>query len=156
MQGYEIDFSAVAAIVAAGVALLASWRANRIAAKNLSLEADRELLRLREKQLIELRNSFAEFASLACAMEMNSEGHIKRSDFAIIRKHSAKIKMLMNPLDEDYRLLEMILSDELGVATAEEKEQIGKEHLYTVAQRILSKGYQQLEIDISRYKNDEN
>jgi len=69
--GYVIDWSVwiaalavMTSLIAAGVALYGSWRANKIAEKNLSLSAELEIIKLREKWLDDVRNQMVNIISV--------------------------------------------------------------------------------------------
>jgi len=148
---YEYEWPAIIALFAAVIALYGSWRANKIAEKNLSASVDLEIFRLKERQVSELRDALASFAASASAIRKNEHGHLSREDAARSREYSSKAILLMNSNDEDYELLRCIIVDELGVSSPDEKRLIGDEHLYTVGQRILSRKSKEIENEIRQY-----
>ncbi|WP_427450716.1 hypothetical protein [Litorimonas sp. WD9-15] len=152
---YNIDWPVLSAIftalVASAIALYGSWRANRIAEKNLSASIDLELFRHRERRVSELREAISEFVSSASAIKKNDQGHLWRDDVAATRKFSSKIQLLMDTSDEDFEILLSLMMNELGAASPEEKKQISGEHIYTVGRRILKRADEKIENEIRRY-----
>jgi len=151
VRPWEWNWSAIAAFSAAAVALYGAWRANKIAQQNLSASIDLEIFKLKERQLSQFRDAFAAFAASASAIRKDGAGHFFQEDVAKCREFSSKLVLFMNPDEEDYELLRLVIADELGVSSREEKLKIGSEHLYTVGQRILSRKAQEIEKEIRRY-----
>ena len=69
MDGYIIDWSAVAAFLAAGAALYGVWRGKITAQNNLSAELDLERVRFREKWIQNLREEMANIAAFSETIE---------------------------------------------------------------------------------------
>ena len=111
---------------------------------------------MREKRLVDLTEAFAEFASHAVAIRKDEKGNLFREDYSKARKFSAKIRILMDPNDEDYNLLKSIMAAELCVSSPDEDTKIEGQHLYAVARRILNRSYLQLEGNLGKYTNVKN
>ena len=153
INGYVIDWSTVAAFIAAGVALYAARNSSKDASIATATIAIQQIAIIRHERLIALENAVSKFASLASGLTKTDlgEGYIRRDEFAELREYSAKINLLLPNDDPDAELLKLIMADEIGIASHKEKEEIAGQHLYTVANRILARQLNNIENELRRF-----
>ena len=154
---HTIDWVACGAFAAAAVALYGAWRANKIAEKNLSLSAELEIIKFREKWLQELRTEFSCFISL---LQNNKFSQTSFSDYELgkIESHRVKILLLMNPDDAEYELLNVTMKSELGVYKHKNipAPNINPDNIVSLSQRILRTEWNRLKTDLKEYNNAKN
>ena len=147
LLNYEYEWTAIVALIAAGIALYGSWRANKIAEKNLSLAAELEIIKFREKWLQDLRHEMAVFSGITAR-----ESTLSEDEWVKACSHMSKILLLMNSADEDYDELKGLTLDLLRNATKEGLVVDGNTLKYfDICQKVLKREWEKIKEDLRNY-----
>ena len=153
---YEYEWAAIVALIAASIALYGSWRANKIAEKNLALAAEMEIIKFREKWISELRDRFADFLSFTTFKQIQRydvERDVSKGDWLKLNQLFSQILLLMNPNDEQYISLRNCMSNELKAIVSDEYDESQKSSLFLeISQSILKREWERLKQDKDKLK----
>ena len=155
MGNYIIDWSAIAAFLAAAAALYGVWRGNRTAQTNLSAQLDLERIKFRESWIQNLRGKMSIVGGmLAHVKALNPEQVVELS------KALVEMLLLMNPNDSDYETLRKMtkkLKQKAGgeeLASENEKDESFVYSDYTrICQKILKREWDRLNQEIDSHKS---
>jgi len=159
---YDYEWAAIVAFVAASVALYGSWRANKIAERNLALAAEMEIIKFREKWIAELRDCLVDFLSFTTSKQVewediHSDGfsaeHFSNQDWEKTNQVFSRILLLMNPNDEKYHDLRNCRTAELEAMFSGEAR---SSEFLEIAQSILKREWERLKQDTERLKVKSN
>jgi len=145
---YDYEWTAIVALVAAGIALYGAWRANKIAEKNLSASVELEIIKFREKWIHELRTEMAAFSGPSLRVELNDDEYFK------LVTHWNKVRLLMNPNDPMFGELMGLMATICDDVDKGNEEADNLVNYFKLCQKILKAEWERLKRDLSEYKEE--
>jgi hypothetical protein len=140
-------FSLLVPIGSAGVAWLSAWystrRALRTEHSKLDFQGTLKISEFRQNWINELRDSISDFQSHGML-----PGNDPTKDREFYRL-GTKIELLMNPDDQDYQQLQVLMYDVLIAADGNTRSKYGNNaELIKVSQSILKREWERLKADL--------
>ena len=151
-MNYDYEWTAIVALLAASIALFGTFRANKIANKNIALGAELEIIKFREKWLSDLRIRMAELNAILLIDGSSDEYNL--NDLAVSASY---IFYLLNPEDEDFEALRDVLgsaNQNYGLRGDDYQSglagNIAKEYT-EICNRILKREWERIKADMRKY-----
>jgi len=144
----------IGSIIASVIAYRGTKSAQRIAKENLSMTAELERIKFREKWIQNLREEMSKLGGLATTLDDSDSEHRTAH-----MQHFVKILLLMNPEDDDYIELQNMAIDLLNYWRDGDqkmnKEDFKPKDYVSVCQRILKREWTRLNLEIDKYKEEQ-